>query len=230
VAFDDDDPRRSRRRRLEIGALVLAAGLTMAAALIHWGDVFDLAGYAVLVGVLVWRRRGLGRIELGFLGTAGHLVLLVSLNRVTGYPDGDVPGHLTPLLWAVLDLGALALALRRRVRPWVAILVVALVHLPLLELPGFALRQIGARALTEAPPPEAEAELLYFSKVKRDRVCAVGAAKHVHPRAQQLAMVFERQDGRRYTLAREIWFVGEGGTMDRQQPALSWILLWLYAR
>jgi hypothetical protein len=197
-----------------------------AAALLRWGDIFDLLSYAVFAAVLLWQRRALRGIEVWLLAGAGHLLLLISADRVTGYPDGDIAGHLAPIVWAALDLGAIVLALRRRIRPLVAVLVVGLVHLPVLELPGFALRQIGARALTEAAPPQAEAELLFYSKVKRDRVYAVGAAKRVQPEMQHVAMVFERQREGRYILASEIWFVGEGGTMDRQRPALSRVLLW----
>jgi hypothetical protein len=199
----------------------------VAAALAHWGDLFDVVSYAVFVAVLVWKRRLFDRTEIGLLAVAGHLVLLASMDRVAGYPDGGVASDLTPLVWAALDVTALVMAAGRRIRPKIAVLAICLVHLPLLQLPGFAARQVAGAALTEAPPPKSSAAVIYYSKVERGRVWAVGRAKNSAPgeKTSYLAMVFEGQR-RRYPLAVETWFV-TGAQMDDQDPTLSRVLIWL---
>jgi hypothetical protein len=202
--------------------------LASAAWLVAWGDVFDLASYAAFVAVLVWRRRLLQRTELRLLAVTGHVVLLASVDRVAGYPDGGLASHLMPIVWLALDGTALALAANRRIRPRIAVLVICVVHLALAELPGFALRQVAGAALTETPPASATADLLYYSKVQRGRVWAVGLRKGNAGETQEMAMVFEGA-GRRHVLTSEIWFV-TGGTMDVQEATLSRPLVWLLKR
>jgi hypothetical protein len=205
----------------------LLAGATVAGALVRWGDLFDVVNCAAFVAVLVWRRRSLEQLELGLVAAVGLLVLLVSVDRVAGYPNGGIASDLTPLLWAALDGAAVMLALGRRIRPKVAVLVVCLVHLPVAQLPGFALRQVAGRVTTEAPPPTALADLIYFSKVERRRAWAVGRLKGGDhgERTYYLAMVFDDQGARR-TMTTETWLV-TGGRMDVQEPTLSRVLLWL---
>lgn len=198
--------------------LVLVICLTTAGVVVGAGDVFDGVS-CVLCSVLVflWNRARNSASHLChlYLQVLISVICLDMVNRVEGYPDGEL---LRVLLldgvFVFLGVGAVVLGVLGRRRTCALALVILL--LPVVQAPALGMKQLAATRLTV--PESTNMELQYVTRITNAQVYGVAASRPCAASDGCLRGLVYHRSG--HTLELDSWgALGRfGGSMDDQWP------------
>lgn len=204
--------------------LVVMLWVGTSLALLWLGDIVDMVVYLAL-GLVGSRHRGwcgadgwLGRLLL--YGTVSALFVDM-LNRVEGYPDGEVVRIMAmDAAFLFLGLAALVLMVLRRWR--LGGTVLALLLLPIVQAPTVGARQAVAAAMIV--PTDEQHTLQYVTRITTTQVFGVGARRDCATPAPCLDGLAYRRSGRTLHLGARVGMGRFSGSMDDQHPNLHPLL------